>query len=196
MRRLLVTLLVVCTPGVVSCSMDAGDDELREVSLAGSQPPAPESLSSLAQSLRSGAGGAVFLGLVPESTEVAPPSRVNLGGGMWVDYPLESADIVIEDSLGEAVGTQFEVTARNDDPPIITDAAGEPYGNVIVTGLLPVSTNRRLVEGRSVLFAGIDSPGGGTWTLVWRAAVVGNGMVSGEGTQTGTDVTLDSLRRE
>ena len=109
--------LILLTPLGLSTSACSSDDVVNSTDAAGprvieigsSLPPPPESLLALAESLRTAPNTAVVVGVVPATIEPTAPSRVEVGGGLWLDYPLESAEVVVDDDLGEMIASPIEV---------------------------------------------------------------------------------------
>ena len=148
----------------------------------------PVDLPSQANDLR-GAQGMVFVGRIEEAPQPSDPAEVH-AGSIIVQYPAEAVEIEVEDALGETIGDSIRVAARNGMSPILLDLEREPLENAVVSGGA-VPEQHRLALGRSVFF--ISPSASNPPALVWRADFI-NDQVSGAGTQSGNDVSIEALR--
>ena len=167
--------------------VSATASEPRVIDLGSIYSP-PGDLLSEAAELRE-TRGLVFVGRIDQAPQPAPPVEVHLEE-MTVQYPVEIAEIHVEDALGETLGESVSAIARDGMPPVLLDADGVPMTDTVVSDG-HVSESRRLLLGRSVFF--IAHPPDQPATLVWRAELAGD-EVLGSGTQTGENAPLTALR--
>jgi hypothetical protein len=165
----------------------------QEVQAGSLQAPPPESLLSLASSIREGTSpGVAFVGTIIPPIETAEPDRVDLGD-FFVSYGRNRASVSLVDALGETLSMTLELLASDGATPTLTDADGEPTSDWILSGNYPAMEQKQLAEGTFLLFAA-RPPDTDHMFLVWRAEIQED-VAAGDGTVSGTDYPLDSLRR-
>lgn len=169
-----------------------GDEGSSRVVASGSMwAAAPESLVVLAQEVRAG-GGVVLMGHISGEISEAGAERVPALSDVWVEYPMNAAQLLIDDALGETIDATTEVRARR-GAARLTDVEGQPAeGWVMEDAEDPLAAQRTLVPGGRILF--LRPRAYAPSDLLWSASV-SNGDVDGTGTTGGAVISLELLRR-
>ncbi len=148
---------------------------------------AVQSLEMLAAEVRA-ANGWVFRGAIQGAPTGIAAERVRATGEYWVEYPQAQVAVTVVDPMGSMAPATVTLHGRR-GPLRVVDAQGAPVH--ATTSDDPRLPWRAVPGAGEYVFFVIPQPQGVT-LLRWRAEVH-NGMVSGQGTQSATDLPLAAL---
>jgi hypothetical protein len=186
MHRLALVGLVI----VAGCEGSGASPQV--VRMGGLEAPPPTSLSQLASDVRSN-GGYVFVGVVasiptPIESAFAPAPYE----GTQVEIPRAATDASVSDPLGDDMPAVVAVYGA-DGPAVLVDESGDPSERYVLENDGGAWQSHALPESGTWLF--FVQPNTDRHALIWRAAV-NDGVADGEGTQSGDDISLDTLRTD
>lgn len=146
-----------------------------------------QSLEMLAAEVRA-ANGWVFHGTIQGAPEMIAPERGQVSQDLWIEYPMAQVAVSVNDPMGSMAPSSMTLRGRRGGVRIV-DAQGAAAN--FTTSEDPSLPWREIPSTGEYVFFAIPRPQGEI-LLRWRAEIH-NGLVSGQGTQSATDLPLAAL---
>lgn len=166
-------------------------DRTQVVRMNGLEAPPPTSLSQLASDVRNDKSYVFMRAIVSIPTPIESAFVPAPYEGTQVEIPRAATDVSISDSLGADMPAVVAVYGA-DGPAVLVDEGGDPSERYVLEDDGGTWQSHALPESGTWLF--FVQPNADRHALIWRSAV-NDGVADGEGTQSGDDISLDTLRQ-